>query len=84
MVVSLVRSVFVEFENSMGSSVETTGEGSESTVCGCDLEMSPSPQFKEVLGELVFSFPSVLTPEFMGPKVIKVTSFKPCGVINQG
>ena len=41
MIASLLCSVFVELENSMDSSVGTTGEGSERTVCGFDLEMSP-------------------------------------------
>jgi hypothetical protein len=36
-----VRSVSVELGTSTGSSVETTGGGSESTACGCVLEKSP-------------------------------------------
>ncbi len=41
MIDSLLCSVFFELDNSMGSSVGTTGGGSERTVCDCDLEMSP-------------------------------------------
>ncbi len=41
MIVPSVRSVFVELGNSTGSSVETTGEGSERSVCVCDLVKSP-------------------------------------------
>ena len=41
MTVPSVRSVFVELGDSTGCSVETTGEGSERFVCGCDLVRSP-------------------------------------------
>ncbi len=82
MLVPSVLFVSVELDNSTDCSVGTTGEGK--IRFGCDLVRSPWPQSREDLSAFVFSISIVLVPEFRGPKVIKVTGFNPCGVINHG
>ena len=78
----LVPSIFfvsVELDGSTGCTVRMTGEGKERV--GCDLVISPWPQFREGLSAFVFPVSSVVIPP---PKVTKVTGFIPCEVINQG